>query len=75
MRKMSKKYLEDLEWARNNHTELLKKYPDQWVAIVNKKVVSFGNDLSKVREEARSKTNLTEIPVMFVECGEHIYAF
>lgn len=68
-----KSFWEDLRWAEKNHTRLLERYKDTWVAISEKKVVSFGENLAKVEKEASQKTG-RECPVVFVECGEHIYA-
>lgn len=68
-------FWKDLEWKRKHHTELLEKYPDMWVAIVNNKVVSAGKDLGDVEREAEKKTGKSrkEIAVSFVESGAHIY--
>lgn len=74
MRKMSRRFWNDLKWARNHHTDLLKKYRDKWIAVLNRRVVSFGTNLEKVEEQAKKKTGILDIPVMFVECGAHIYA-
>ena len=68
-----KEFWDDLIWGESQHTEFLKKYKDQWVAVKNKKVVAFGEDLSKVKQIARQKTGEEEIPVVFVDCGWHIY--
>ncbi len=66
-------FWEDLRWGENHHTQLLLRYKDLWVAIQDKEVVSFGSDLSRVKMEARVKTGKEDVPVLFVECGEHIY--
>ena len=63
----------DQEWGFKHHTELLKRYRDKWIAIVNKKVVASGSDLAKVEKLAQKKTKKKYIPVMFVESGSHIY--
>lgn len=70
-----KRFLEDLEWKRKHHSELLEKYPDMWVAIVDKKIVSAGKDLGEVEREAEEKTGIDrkKIPVSFVESGARIY--
>ena len=73
MNTISKEFWEDQKWGFNNHSELLKKFKDQWVAISDKKIVSAGEDLMKVEEEAKQKTGRKQIPVLFVECGAHIY--
>ncbi len=70
---ISKEFWDDQQWGFQHHSELLPKYKDQWVAIVNKQVVSAGEDLGQVEEEAKQKTGKKEIPVFFVECGAHIY--
>ncbi len=73
MKEMTKEFWDDFEWAESHHTELAKKYPDLWVAVVDKKVVAYGNNLSEVKKEALKKTWKTEIAVFFVDTGEHIY--
>ena len=71
--KMPKEFWTDQEWGFKNHTQLLKRYRDKWIAIVNKKVVASGSDLAKVEKIAQKKTSKKYIPVMFVESGSHIY--
>ena len=71
--KMPKKFWEDQKWGFKHHTKLLEEYRDEWIAIVNKRVVASGKDIGKVEEEARRKTGKEFIPVMFVESGSHIY--
>ncbi len=75
MNEEQRKNFEDLEWKRKHHSELLEKYPDMWVAIVDKTIVSAGEDLEKVEREAEKKTGISrkKIPVSFVESGAHIY--
>ncbi len=70
---MPKEFWEDQQWGFKHHSELINKYKDMWIAIVDKKVVSAGVDLGKVEEEARKKTGKKQIAVLFVECGSHIY--
>lgn len=70
---MPKDFWDDLSWARKHHTELLKKYRNLWVAVVNKKVVSAGDNLGKVESIAKAKTGKKSIATMFVDGGEHIY--
>lgn len=71
---VSKEFWDDQQWGFQHHSDLLDKYKDKWVAIVGKKVVSAGKDLGKVEEEAKLKTGREEVPVLFVECGAHIYS-
>lgn len=68
----SEEFWEDQKWGFKHYSELVRKYPDKWVAIVNKRVIVAG-DLELVEEEARKKTGKKDIPVIFVESGSHIY--
>jgi hypothetical protein len=67
-----KEFWEDQKWGFKHYSELVRKYPDQWVAIRDKKVVASG-DLAEVELEAKRKTGKEDIPVIFVESGSHIY--
>ncbi|MBI2578824.1 MAG: hypothetical protein HYW26_03875 [Candidatus Aenigmarchaeota archaeon] len=69
----SKDFFDDIEWADKNYLELRKKYSDQWIAVVDRKVVSCGKNLENVKEEAIKKTGRKEVALVFVECGSHIY--
>ncbi len=66
-------YWEDLRWGEMHHGELLKQHRDKWVAIKNKKIVACGTNLAEVRKEAIQKTGETQIPFLYIDCGEHIY--
>ncbi len=68
-----KEFWKDLIWGESQHTEFLKKYKDQWVAVKDKKVVAFGDDLSEVERIAKKKTGEEDVPVLFVDCGDCIY--
>lgn len=71
--KMSPKYWEDQDWGVHHYKELVKEFPEMWVAIINKKVVAYGDSPSKVRKIAKKKTGEERIPVLFVEGGVHVY--
>ena len=73
MKTISKEFWEDQQWGFQHHADLLKEFKDKWVAISNKRVISSGIDLEKVEEEAKKITRKEETPVMFVECGAHLY--
>lgn len=64
-----KAFWEDLKWGEKNYPKLQTKYPDRWVAIANKKIVSAGKSLKNVELEAEIKTKRRreKIPVLFVE--------
>lgn len=73
MEKMPKEFWEDAKWAEKHYSELAKKFPDEWVAVVNREVVTSGKDLAMVKEEAKLKTGRVKIPTIFIECGDHVY--
>ncbi len=50
MIKIPKEFWDDMKWGREHRSDLLHRYPDQWVAIVDKIVVAAGMDLRKVEE-------------------------
>lgn len=71
--KHPKKYWEDERWANEHYGDLIKKYPDMWVAIVNKKVVAAGESIRKIEELARKKTRKLLFPIIFIEGSSAIY--
>jgi len=73
MEKIPKEFWEDAKWVEKHYSELVKKFPDEWVAVVNREVVTSGKDLAKVKEEAKIKTGREKIPTIFIECGDHVY--
>ena len=70
-----KEYFEDIEWAESNYSELMRKYPEKWVAIIDKKIVGVGKSINEAEKEAYKKTDveIKRIPVIFVERGANIY--
>lgn len=51
------------------HTNL-KEYADEWVVIIDKKVVSSGNDINKILTDAKEKYPKSE-PLLAKVSGEH----
>jgi len=70
-----KEFWDDTKWGEEHYPELQKRYPDKWVAIVNKTVAGVGKNISAAERMAHEKTKreIRNIPVMFVESGTHIY--
>ena len=62
-------FRKDQEWALENYQKFMKEYPDQWIAIYDKKVVATGKDLTSVEEAAKKVTGLNseKIPVLYIE--------
>ncbi len=53
--KLPKRYFEDSRWGREHIDELVQRYPDKWVAILEKEVVIASKDLGEVEEVARKR--------------------
>ena len=60
-------FWEDKKWALEHYAELRSKYADMWVAIVNKKVVAFGKDLTEEKERSIRKEIGRPFVTFFVE--------
>lgn len=63
----------DYRWADTHLSELAKKYPQKWVAVVDKKVVSHGKRPDHVLAEAYRRTKHPHVAFLFVERGLHLY--
>ena len=50
-----------------HYAELRRKYADMWVAILNKKVVAFGEDLTEEKEKYIRKEIGRPFVMFFVE--------
>lgn len=72
METMSKEFWEDWEWELRNHIDLVKKYRNKWIAVVNKKVIS-ADDIEKVRKLVIKAAQRKDIPYFFMEDGTHVY--
>ncbi len=66
-------YWEDSRWANENFAEIVKKYPNQWVAIVDKRVVAAGKTIAEVEEACRIKSGRKDVPIYLAEKGIRVY--
>ena len=53
-------YQKDIEYAETQHEELLRQYPEQWVAILNEQVVGSDSDVYQLIEQLRKQGVPTE---------------
>jgi hypothetical protein len=65
---------QEYDWAFAHYAQLVKRYPDQWVAFAHRRVVAAGRNLARVLERAHEQVDWPEIPHLFVEKGIHVYA-
>ena len=65
----SKEYFEDMKWAGKRYPDFQKQYSNMWLAIVDKKVITFGKSRKNVEIEAVNKTNRPKkgIPIIFIK--------
>ena len=49
------RHIDDSRWLDENYTELVQKYPDMWIAVLDKEVVIASKDLGEVFRVARQK--------------------
>ena len=69
-----KSFWQDQQWAFDHYPELVKRYEDRWVAVVNKRIVAASKSSVKAEEQAKTKTGRqSPIAVVFVENGRHVY--
>lgn len=67
------RYWEDMDWAYEHYATLAAEHPNQWVAVVDGRVVAAGMDLGKVESVARGIAGRKDVAVLFVERGIHVY--
>ncbi len=68
-----KEYWEDSEWAYEHMNEISEKYPNQWVVIYDKKVVTASTSGSEAEQIAREKVGNQEFVILFAEKGIRVY--
>ena len=66
-------YVRDMDWAYTHYAELEMAYPNQWVAVVEGRVVAAGPVLAEVRGGAAKFTDRRDVAVLFVEEGIHVW--
>ena len=49
--KAKEKYEENIDWVNENHREIGRNYPEQWIAVYNKGIVSYSPDRGEVDRE------------------------
>ena len=69
----SKGFWEDNRWLNEHWAEMVRAYPDMWVAVVDQHVVATGRDPEGVAKTAQGKTGRREFPLCFVERGIYVY--
>lgn len=68
-----REYWDDSKWASEHFTQIVKEYPDQWVAIVDKRVVAAASSITEVEKKGSELTGRDEFPIYFAEKGIRVY--
>jgi len=69
-----KQFREDRVWLEEQKDELKKKYPNQWVAILNKKVIGISSDYSSLIESLKRKNiELGKVVIEYLSTTEEIF--
>lgn len=68
-----KEYWEDSRWVSEHFSEIAQQYPNQWVAVVDKKVIATGKDGAEVEKITFEKTGRQEFVIILAEKGIHVY--
>jgi hypothetical protein len=58
--------LNDL-WLKQNYLELIQDYPNQWIAVLDQKVIASGNRRRQVESEAKEIAEDKEFSLYFIE--------
>lgn len=66
------RYWDDSDWAIANAQTLSENYPNQWVAVYNKKVIANDKELGPVVNRAREH-GAGDAVFTYIERGFHVY--
>ena len=69
-----KEYWEDNKWVNEHSAEISQRYPNQWVAVVDKAVIAAGQDGAEVERTAIEKAGKKDFVIFFAEKGIHVYS-
>ena len=67
-------FWEDHRWSLDHAAEISEEYPNQWVAVCNKKVIAAGKEGGEVKRIALQKVGDRRVVIFFSEKGIRIYA-
>lgn len=55
IRVTDEEHLRNVRWYEAHHSELLEQYPDQWVAILDQRVVEVADDAYALIDQLRER--------------------
>ena len=76
VQKELEEFRKDTEWYQNHYEELLKQYPDHWVAIYDEKLVAASPDQDAMFAELKKKgVKATKAYLKYLSTTEEIWIF
>jgi len=54
------------EWFKNNYIDLMQKYPREWIAVMDQKIIATGATKAEVQEAADDIAGEKEYSLYFV---------
>ena len=65
----------EMDWVYSEkiYPNLVRKYPNRWIAVAHHRVLASGTNVLKVLTQARRQIDWPEIPLTFLEQGIHVY--
>ena len=73
-RPLPKSYWRDQRWALDHYADLVKRYKNRWVAVVDRRVVAASKSSVAVHKRAWAKTGQRlPVAVVYIEDGRHVY--
>jgi len=67
------KIQQDYDWAFANYAKIAKRYPNQWVAFSNRRILAAGPKIKDLLEKAGRQGS--HLPHLFFESGIHVYDY
>lgn len=54
-------------WLKQNYLDLIQDYPNQWIAVLEQKVIATGNQKRLVERQAKEIAGDKEFSMYFIE--------
>ena len=72
-----KRFWEDEKWIGENIMDLMRQYPDQWIAVLDKEVVAASKhrlEVNRVAKQKEAEADQGQCVYEFIEGGVRFYA-
>ena len=70
--RLPNEFWDDQRWALEHYSKFRREYADMWIAILDKKVVACGKELTEEKEESLRGTAGRPPVILFVESEARI---